>query len=145
MILANANRFKTRIMVETGTFLGDMVYAMRNHFKEIYSIEISPDLAKKAKKRFENVSNAHIIEADSASALKTLVPKINEPALFWLDGHYSGGTTGQGEKNTPIIEELSAIYSSDYEHIVLIDDARCFGVDKDYPPIEELSSYIRNF
>lgn len=143
-ILKNAQRYKTRIMVETGTLLGDMVEAMKNHFDQIYSIEISPELARKAKQRFADNSRISIIENDSAVALKSLVPEIREPALFWLDGHYSGGSTGKGDKDTPIMEELATIYASDIPHIVLIDDARCFGSEKDYPSHNELSAYIKS-
>jgi hypothetical protein len=142
-ILRNANRYNTRIMVETGTLLGDMVEAMKNHFAQIYSIEISPELAQKAKRRFANDRHVQIIESDSAVALKGLLPGLHEPALFWLDGHYSGGNTGKGEKDTPIMAELATIYASDIPHVVLIDDARCFGTDKDYPSQNELASYIK--
>jgi hypothetical protein len=76
-------------------------------------------------------------------ALKGLLHGLHEPALFWLDGHYSGGNTGKGEKDTPIMAELATIYASDIPHVVLIDDARCFGTDKDYPSQNELASYIK--
>src|SRR5688572_14084116 len=42
--------FKT--LVETGTFLGEMVEAQRNNFEKIYSIELSEKLWQKASKRF---------------------------------------------------------------------------------------------
>lgn len=142
-VLENARRYKTQVMVETGTLLGDMVEAMKNHFNEIYSIEINPELAKKAQLRFAGNKNIHIIENDSSIALKDLLPEIHEPALFWLDGHYSGGETGRGEKDTPILEELEAIYSTDLDHVVLIDDARLFGTDSGYPGMEQLESSIR--
>jgi hypothetical protein len=143
MILTNARRYNPRIMVETGTLHGDMVEAMKHHFREIYSIEISHDLAQRAEQRFAGNSNIHIIEGDSAIALKKLMPNLHEPALFWLDGHYSGGDTGKGEKETPIMEELASIYASEYSHIVLIDDARCFGTKKGYPTLDELESFVR--
>lgn len=144
-ILKNANRYKVRILVETGTLLGDMVDAMKDNFTQIYSIEISPELAHRAQQRFEKYQHIKIIENDSAIALKSLVPELREPALFWLDGHYSGGETGKGDKDTPIMEELATIYASDISHIVLIDDARCFGAEKDYPSQDELATYIRSF
>ena len=143
-VLENAQLYKTRIMVETGTLLGDMVAAMKNNFEEIYSIEISPELASRAKQRFADNSNVHIIENDSAIALKSLVPSLSQPALFWLDGHYSGGNTGKGEKVTPIMEELATIYSSGLAHVVLIDDARLFSTDIDYPTMAELESAIKD-
>lgn len=143
-IIDHAARHKARILVETGTLLGDMVDAMKDRFSEIYSIEISPELARKAQRRFESFPHIKIIESDSAIALKTLVPSLKEPALFWLDGHYSGGETGKGEKDTPIMEELATIYASKIPHVVLIDDARCFGTEKDYPTQEELGAYIKS-
>lgn len=144
MILRSMNRYGPRIMVETGTLHGDMVEAMKPYFKQLYSIEISPALARKAQDRFANEGNVTIIENDSAIALKSLVPEIHEPALFWLDGHYSGGNTGKGDKDTPIMEELATIFASKLPHIVLIDDARCFGTEKDYPSVKQLESYVRS-
>src|ERR1035438_7237514 len=41
-----------RIFVETGTFDGQMVEAMRNHFDRIYSIELSREYYDAARRRF---------------------------------------------------------------------------------------------
>lgn len=144
MILDAMRQYKPRIMVETGTLLGDMVEAMKHRFDRIYSIEISPELAHKAQQRFARDAHVEIIENDSAIALRELVPKLGEPALFWLDGHYSGGTTGKGEKETPIMEELETILSSDIAHVILVDDARCFGTEKDYPSLSGLETFVRS-
>jgi hypothetical protein len=71
--------------------------------------------------------------------------KIDQPALFWLDGHYSAGVTAKGEKDTPIYEELNQILSSkDKGHVIIIDDARCFGTDPNYPSIKELIDFIKS-
>jgi hypothetical protein len=144
MILDALKQYKPRIMVETGTLLGDMVESMKQRFQRIYSIEISPELARKAQQRFADDSHVEIIENDSAIALRNLVPMLSEPALFWLDGHYSGGNTGKGEKETPIMEELETILSSDIPHVILVDDARCFGTGKDYPGVPELETFVRS-
>lgn len=144
MILNALNQYKPGIMVETGTLLGDMVEAMKRRFKRVYSIEISPELARRAQQRFANDRNVEIIENDSAIALRSLVPQLTEPALFWLDGHYSGGNTGKGIKETPIMEELASIFASEIPHIVLIDDARSFGTSQDYPSLDQLRSYVHS-
>lgn len=143
MILDALKQYQPRIMIETGTLLGDMVEAMKRRFSKIYSIEISPELAHKAQQRFAYDSHVKIIENDSAIALRELVPTLSESALFWLDGHYSGGNTGKGDKETPIIEELETILSSAVPHVVLVDDARCFGTEKDYPSLPELEAFVR--
>ncbi|HUT42226.1 MAG TPA: hypothetical protein VM011_12915 [Gammaproteobacteria bacterium] len=142
-ILDYARRYHTPVMVETGTLFGDMIEAMKDHFEELISIEISPELAKKAQQRFAGSGKIKVIENDSAVALKSIVPELEQPALFWLDGHYSGGNTGKGEKDTPIMDELESIYQSALDHVVLIDDARLFGIDKDYPSMEQLEEFIR--
>lgn len=70
---------------------------------------------------------------------------IHESAIFWLDGHYSAGFTAKGDTECPIFEELAAIFSSKiYNPIILIDDARCFRGNENYPSIEKITDYIRN-
>jgi hypothetical protein len=130
------------IFVETGTYMGDMVKAQLKNFKIIYSIELGKDLWEKANKRFENNNNVNILLGDSGKVFIELLPKINQKAIFWLDGHYSAGITAKGEKECPIYEELNEIFKSKINHILLIDDARLFIGENDYPSIEELTNYI---
>lgn len=132
----------TNVLIETGTYLGDMVEAQLNNFEIIYSIELSGDLYKKALKKFSGNKKVSLYNGDSGIILKEIMPRIKEKSLFWLDGHYSGGITAKGGKNCPIMEELNAILSSDIEHILLIDDARLFNGTNDYPTIQELKNYI---
>ena len=46
------NKYRISVFVETGTYLGDMVWVMRDVFTKLYSIEYGSGLYKKAKKRF---------------------------------------------------------------------------------------------
>lgn len=140
-----AQKSKLKIFIETGTFLGDMVNAVKNSFEKIYSIEINEKLYQMSKKRFKKYNHIHIIKGDSGEILKFLLQKINEPVLFWLDAHYSGGITGKGEKETPIIKELQNILNHQVKnHIILIDDARLFVGKNDFPIIEELKGILNN-
>lgn len=143
-LIEYANRFDLKILVETGTFYGDMVEAMKNTFDQIYSIELSGDLHEIVKYRFKGLKNIHLIQGDSGVEIANILEKIDKPTLFWLDGHYSSGITAKGEKETPIFEELKHVLArTDIKKVLVIDDARCFGVDKDYPSIEELKEYIK--
>jgi SAM-dependent methyltransferase len=138
-----AKRYGVKTLVETGTYLGDMVEAMKKDFKQVYSIELSKDLYEKAKERFDGEGNIELIHGDSATELGVLLDKLDHPALFWLDGHYSAGITARGEKDTPIYEELEHIFKHKIPgHVVLIDDAREFGTDPAYPSVEELTAFI---
>lgn len=135
---------KLKILIETGTYYGEMVYAMRKIFNKIYSIELSTELSKLAKTRFLQNKNIEIIHGDSGRVLKEIVKSINAPAIFWLDGHYSGGVTAKGDTETPIFNELRAIFSSKYkQNIILIDDARNFGTNPAYPKLEELKNFLK--
>ena len=131
-----------RVLVETGTNLGLMVEAMRRHVAQIYTIELNKDFYDAAKKKFSAFGNIELIQGDSGVVLKSLVGKLDQPALFWLDGHYSGGATSRGPKDTPIIEELSSIYPAAFNHVAMIDDARLFGVDPAYPTIAEVREFV---
>jgi len=144
IILGYAKKFGISIFVETGTCQGDMVEAVRNDFARVTSIELDDNLYLKAKQRFENCKNVEILHGDSGVVLRQVVPLINAPALFWLDGHYSGEGTAKGDTETPIMAELETICSSGLRHVVLIDDARLFTGNGDYPSISELEKYVRD-
>jgi len=79
-----------RYSSKTETFLGDMVFAMKDHFKEIYSIELSEELHNRAKSAFKKYPSIHLGAGDSATALESVFGDIKEHSLFWLDGHYLG-------------------------------------------------------
>lgn len=129
-------------LVESGTYLGDMIWAQQDNFENIYTIELSKFLQVAAKKRFKKDTHINFIHGDSGKIMSTLIKDLPEKTLFWLDGHYSGGITARGDKDCPITEEVKAILSADIEHVMLIDDARYFIGERDYPTINGLSSYI---
>lgn len=137
------DQFDAEILVETGTFRGDMMQAMSPYFKSLYSIELAKTLYEKAVERFREQAHITILFGDSGKVLGELVPKLNGRTLFWLDGHYSAGETAKGEKETPIFEELDHIFGDNrFEHVVLVDDARLFGTDPAYPSLDELREFV---
>ena len=132
-------------LVETGTFMGDMVEAQKRRFKKIISIELGVYYFTKAQKRFKNDKNVFLVQGDSGKMLSKIVEELERPSIFWLDGHYSGGKTVKGDKECPIFEELDAIFNQKkFDHVLLIDDARCFRGNNDYPTIQELTEYIKS-
>lgn len=138
-------RYAIRTLVETGTYRGDMVEAQKRHFEKIISIELGVDLSKKAVKRFKSDKHVLIVQGDSGKVLPRIMPTIESPAIFWLDGHYSAGITAKGEKDCPIFAELDAIFhDKKHDHVLLVDDARCFNGEGDYPTIDELAGYVKN-
>jgi hypothetical protein len=137
------DKYGYNTFVETGTGKGDMVVAQKARFERIFSIELGVDLFKKAQKRFSNDGNVQIVQGDSGKVLPMVLNDLDEPAIFWLDGHYSSGDTAKGEKDCPIFEEMDAIFNAGkYNHVILIDDARLFNGGGDYPTVEELTEYV---
>lgn len=132
-------------LIETGTYLGDMVFAMQDRFDTIISIELSERFYQKAVRRFKGFKQVTLLQGDSGLVLQQTVPQLSGAALFWLDGHYSGGLTAKGEKECPVYEELAAILASSYPHVLLIDDARLFVGKNDYPTLEELTAFIHRY
>jgi hypothetical protein len=127
MISRLGKQFACRTLVESGTFMGDMVEAQKNNFERIYSIELSHELCKKACQRFEGKKHIEIRQGDSGKVMADITSGIKEKTLFWLDGHYSGGITAKAEKECPIYEELESILlHNSMRHVILIDDARLF-------------------
>jgi hypothetical protein len=140
-----AQQYGLKVLVETGTFYGDMVEAMKSHFDQIYSIELSQNLCEKAQNRFKGQQHIEVIQGDSGIELKNLMARINRPTLFWLDGHYSGGETALGKNQTPVYEELEHILlAPDLRHVIIVDDARCFGADPAYPTIGQLETFVKS-
>lgn len=138
-------KHKINILIETGTYLGDMVFAQKSNFETIYSIEIQPFLFEAAVKRFKKYKHITILLGDSGEVLHSLMPTISEPALIWLDGHYSGGITGKSDLNCPIYSELEAIFNNNVNHTILIDDANCFNGTNDYPTYDDLKKFIKKY
>jgi hypothetical protein len=143
MISSLQQRSGYQLFVESGTYLGAMVEAQKSKFRKIYSIELGEFLHRDAVKLFEKDTHIEILCGDSGDVLVELIKSVKEPAIFWLDGHYSAGITAMGKKECPIYEELQAIFSGDfYKHIILIDDARLFTGANDYPTQNELLAFI---
>jgi len=71
---------------------------------------------------------------DSGKVLGELAPTLTQPTIFFLDGHWSSGDTGRGEKDCPLVEEITHIATA-FKHkgIIIVDDFRLFGLGP--PPL----------
>lgn len=142
-----AQKYSCNIFVETGTYLGEMIEYQERNFEKIFSIEIADLFYNFSTKRLKKKKKISIVKGNSGTELGMLLKQfsVDDRILFWLDGHYSGGNTGKGEKNCPIYEELNCIFKGrDGKDIILIDDARCFNGTEDYPDLIELERFIKD-
>jgi len=139
-----ARQFATPVLVETGSFMGDMVFAVKNIFAAVYTIELDHDLHCRVQARFTGDPRVRPLRGDSSRVLAEVLPHIKEPCLFWLDAHHSGGITARGAVDTPIMTELRQIFGASIPGaVILIDDARCFVGENDYPTLEALRQFVR--
>jgi hypothetical protein len=130
-----AERFGLQVMVETGSNLGHMINAQKHRFREIYSIELDEWLAARVRRKFAAYPHIHLCQGDSGVVLPTIVPKLKDRCLFWLDAHW-------GDESAPIKQELECIYRHPVrDHVLLIDDARWFDGRGDYLSIDDLREH----
>ncbi len=132
-----------RLVIETGTYLGDMAafLAQRGYF--VITIELDAQLASFARRRFNRNKNIRVVEGDSGSLMRAIIEQVEGPALFYLDGHDSGPGTATGDCETPVIAEISAILErASAGSVVVIDDARCFGTEPGYPALAEFKNFL---
>lgn len=96
-----------------------------------------------AKERFALASNVFLLEGDSSDLIGSVLARLDGPALFWLDGHWSEENTARGGLDTPVWRELEEILGSPHHHVVLVDDARGFGTG-DYPTLDAVRALVED-
>lgn len=145
MLVTQARAIDAAIFVETGTYKGGTTWCLLGMFRRMVTIEVVPELASVAKERFKRHHSVTVIEGDSASVLPDVCKSLDAPCLFYLDGHYSGGITGMGGAECPVIEELRVIFSfAKVPFRIVIDDARLFGSDPAYPTIQAVVNFVKS-
>lgn len=138
-----ARRHGLRSFVETGTYFGEMIDALKEEFSQIQSIELDDFLYERARRRFGNFRHIHLLHGDSSAMLAVALSAIDGPTLFWLDAHHSAGITAMGGRASPVLEELDHIFRSPIDgHVIAIDDARLFGNEAGYPTMDELRTFV---
>lgn len=136
-------RTGARVLIETGTYLGSMVEAMRTEFEHVISIEVDRKLHELAQHRFRGASGITLLLGDSGTAIQEALQIAGRwPVVLWLDGHFSGGETGSGKSHCPVREELALVLPRRTADGILVDDAHLFGVDPAYPSLTELDGII---
>lgn len=131
------------VFIETGTNDGGTPMFLKDDFAQLHTIELGQRAYRLAVQLFRPYPQVQCWQGDSALLLPKILKKISEPALVWLDAHWSGGSTARGAIDTPVSDELTTLLTDGRPHVILVDDARLFGggpehTDEfiDYPDIE---------
>ncbi len=133
--------------IETGTFVGSTTRELSKRATRVISIEPSSIFYDIACQNLHELDNVELINGSSENVFDSVVQQLDDSANFWLDGHYSGGDTFQGELNSPIAHELNVIsaHVSKFNSCsVFIDDVRCFiqNSGEEYEMYPNLTSII---
>jgi hypothetical protein len=143
-ILKLAKIYNCDTFIETGTADGKTIKFLRNYFKKLLSVEIYKQCFDISSNRVGKYKNVKLFFGDSRILLILMTEQIEGRALFWLDGHYSGQGTGKGDTNCPVYEELGIIKNLERtDHIILIDDAREFNGQNDYPTLNSIIAKLK--
>jgi hypothetical protein len=107
------------ILLETGTHHGDGVKnALESGFDKIISVEILPELYEECLNRFSKEieeGKVHLFLGDSNQKMEEMLQLIDEPAIFFLDGHFNDGKPLWGE-----LEIIKKHFIK--EHTIIVDD-----------------------
>lgn len=153
-IIDYCKKHNVKKYIETGAYRGKTVEAIFMAKKlgnikvvDIFAIELSEQHANKLLKTYNSrYIDVHIHKGDTVKELPKVLQKITEPALFWLDAHYSGGDTAKGNTDCPALKELAIIAKHKIkDHIILIDDARAFHFkhSPDWPSLKRIYNAIK--
>jgi hypothetical protein len=121
--------FNLPTLVETGTCYGGTVEAVRNSFKDVWSIELSPVFYEASSKKFAGIPNVHLFFGSSGEMLPSVIERTTGPLLFWLDAHLTGGPEAPSANNGDQTNaELDAVVRLRPDSLVVIDDVQ-MGAD----------------
>ncbi|RUV70439.1 MAG: class I SAM-dependent methyltransferase [Mesorhizobium sp.] len=124
--------------VEIGSYKGVTTKRLSYLFEKVVSVEIDEALYRQAARRCAARKNVELLLGDGSKLLPEIATRVDR-ALIFLDGHFSGGETGQGDEPEPVLKELDLIapFISNFVAIV-VDDFRLFGVEPGWPRKSEV-------
>jgi hypothetical protein len=126
IVLKLATLNGSTVFVETGTFRGETTQWASKYFDSVFTIERAESIYELHSAELSQLKGVKTFLGDSRTVLPKVVSEIKDrKAVFWLDGHWSGGETAGADDECPVLNEL-AILSGRKNDLILIDDARLF-------------------
>ena len=135
-------QFKPTTFVETGTYRGDTLRAVRTHVVRSVSIELDETLCTLARHRFRRHPDVEILWGDSGTLLPEVVAGpdqtrgllVRRPLFRWSHCGY--------RRRCPGLERTRGCARVPIAHLVLIDDARLFDGTNGYPTLDVVCSRV---
>lgn len=150
LVLLLKEHFNLTHFIETGTCHGDTAAWASKHFPQVTTVEFSEKFFKEASEKYKHLPNIHFRFQDSRAACRELVPKLDKPALFWIDSHWCGDDAFGKDDQCPLLEEIDILNQAKATHFLLIDDARLFLSPpcephpvEQWPPIDAIIEHLK--
>ena len=102
-------------VVETGTGFGCDTQWFGRHFSKVYTIEIQPNLAHRARTLFKG-TNVQVVQGEAGKTMSSVADKIprDEPVLFFFNAYR--------KDKTLLTEELKAALQSHPNFLVIVNE-----------------------
>jgi hypothetical protein len=133
------------LFVESGTYRNDTVAFFLGHAQRIVTVEIEPMLHAAAERRFAGEPSVTFLLGDALDRIPPVIELEAASTLLFLDGHFSGGVTGEGREREPAATILGALGGRTRRAplTIVVDDLRLFGTDPDFPSLDGLTASAR--
>jgi hypothetical protein len=140
--------------IEAGTYLGLTAERCSRTFQKVYTIELDPQLVRKASLRLKRHKNIELIEGDASICLEQILqkPEVDDVVIFW-DGHACGAYAQSGDTapdpeiaTEPVMSGLTRVFSWSHKiKGIIVDDFRLFGEQEGFPTKAELIGLLEKF
>lgn len=114
--------FRINYFFETGTSKGDATELAAIMFDKVFTCDIDPEAINAAHLRLADYDNVQIKYMPSPDFITLVKRQLDQPIMWWLDAHWSGGPVKPGTE-CPLLSELAAIGGLNGHSVLLIDDA----------------------
>lgn len=141
------DRHLLKSFVEAKTASGDTTELAAIVFDQVWSCDIDPRRTTEAGARLKDYIGVNLLTEASPDCLRRIKPQIAQPALYWLDTHWSNSDTSIIEE-CPLLSEIEAIGSLGksiilIDHIELLDEPPPLPHDPtQWPSMQELRAML---
>ncbi|OBH10100.1 hypothetical protein [Mycobacterium sp. E1747] len=134
-----------RIFVEAGTYKGATTAYMADYADQVFSVELHEGLFAEVQQRLGANPKITLICGDSTVEVPKIVAGCATPPLIFLDGHFSGPGTAEGDESEPAGSTLQRLADvTPAGSTIIVDDLRQFGTKERIPQLDEIALAARS-
>lgn len=113
IFLTLKERHDIKYAIELGSCVGGTTKWLSNNFDNVITIEINPIYRDICLSRTSGSSNIESILGDTIEVLPSIINRIPEKSIWFIDSHW---------KNCPLLQELKIISSAGIKPVIVIHD-----------------------